>query len=274
MLVIGQPALGLVRVEAVAGRWRVADLTVPDRPDADDLAHYLLDAALGMALDRGATRVAVPTASGTEERSLADEPAPRPAVSVIPLRERAGRLEVFVQHRVATMDAFAGVVVFPGGRVDDADAAAGAALDLLDAHARRWAATPHDPRTLLATGIRELAEETGAVVDPARLVPWDNWITPIGYRRRFDVAFFLLPDADDAHVHATTEASASEWLTLDDLVARTEAGHVAMVPPTRTLVDELHRLGSIDAALAVAGASGPIEPVRHDVSGPRPRRAP
>ena len=72
---------------------------------------------------------------------------------------------------------------------------------------------------------------------------------------------------------AMNEILAGMGLT-DRLVARTEAGHVAMVPPTRTLVDELHRLGSIDAALAVAGASGPIEPVRDNVSGPRPRRAP
>ena len=36
--------------------------------------------------------------------ALADEPPPRPAVSVIPVRQGADGLEVFIQHRVRTMD--------------------------------------------------------------------------------------------------------------------------------------------------------------------------
>ncbi len=45
----------------------------------------------------------------------------RPAVSVIMVRDGDSGLEAFVQHRVTTMDFAAGVVVFPGGRVDPVD---------------------------------------------------------------------------------------------------------------------------------------------------------
>ena len=56
-----------------------------------------------------------------------------------------------------------------------------------------------------------------------------------------------------------------------ELVARTEAGVLAMVPPTRTLVDELQRLGSLDAVLGLARGMGTVVPVRPDVASPRPR---
>lgn len=232
----------------------------------------VLDAERRAGLHRLGPRV-------TLARPLVDDPVPRPAVSVIPLRDGPAGLEVFVQHRVPTMDAFAGVIVFPGGRVDPEDATRTVAVpaSLLADHAHRWAATglvgsdlEASARTLLATGVRELHEETGAIVEASRLVPWDNWVTPIGLPRRFDVAFFLLPDAGDTLGHATTEASASEWMTLHDLVARTEAGELAMVPPTRALVDELQRLGSVEAAVS---RRPKILPVRHDVAAPRPRPA-
>ncbi|WP_347351331.1 GNAT family N-acetyltransferase [Intrasporangium sp.] len=227
-----------------------------------------------LGLDRWGQRVAM-------VRTLADEPTPIPAVSVIPLRDRAGAMEVFIQHRAATMDFVPGAVVFPGGRVDPHDLATGAGLvlpsDVVETHAWRWRHTsgPDDAggrreraRTLLATAVRELAEETGTVVAPDRLVPWDNWVTPMGYPKRFDVSFYVLPVEQDALSHTTTEATGSEWVSLDDLVQRTEAGQLAMVAPTRTIVDELQRLGSLDAVLGLRPA---ITAVRHDVTPLRPR---
>ncbi|MDN5797848.1 MAG: GNAT family N-acetyltransferase [Intrasporangium sp.] len=227
-----------------------------------------------LELDRLGRRVAM-------VRPLADQPIPIPAVSVIPLRMGPAGLEVFVQHRAATMDFVPGAVVFPGGRVDPGDNAAGARLalppDLVQTHAWRWRHTAQAgpdgltgtwARTLLATGLRELAEETGACVAPDRLVPWDNWVTPIGYRKRFDVSFYVLPVEQDTLSHTTTEATRSEWLPLDDLVERAEARELALVAPTRTIVDELQALGSLEAALELQPT---IRPVRHDVTPLRPR---
>lgn len=186
--------------------------------------------------------------------ALADEPIPVPAVSVIPLRERGGAIEVFVQHRAHTMDFVPGAVVFPGGRVDPQDETTAYRLGI---------------DVTAACGVRETAEETGAVVDPARLVPWDRWITPIGYPKRFDVFFYVLPVADGTDfVHATGEATHSEWTPVADLVAAVETGELAMVAPTRTIVDELSALGSLRA---VVGLRPQVAPVEHDLTAPRPR---
>lgn len=293
LLVVGQPVVGHVRIAPDGeGCWRLIALQAP-QPDPHKLIRMLLQAAFGVVLDAGArvlhTELPHPEladhgfspARDGWVRALTDEPAPVPAVSVIPLRESATGLDVFVQHRVATMDFVPGAVVFPGGRVDPGDADLGRTLALppsLDRqHAKRWAATgfasrAESPngfaRTLLATGVREVAEETGAVVAASRLVPWDNWVTPIDWPRRFDVSFFVLAADGDPLGHTTTEAHTSEWVNIDDLVAQVEGGVVAMVPPTRTIVDELQRLGSLDAVLTLDPA---IDPVRHDLTRRRPR---
>lgn len=218
----------------------------------------------------------------TMTRPLRDEPTPIPAVSVIPVRDGPSGIEAFVQYRVATMDFAAGAVVFPGGRIDAADHAAALDVpgDLLDRHADAWtgtaaadlAGTPRDAaRTLLTTGVREVREEAAAVVDPAGLIPWDNWITPIDCPKRFDVYFFIAPVPEAAWGewrHATSEASDSRWEPLTHIAAGTEAGRLVLLPPTRTIVDELVRLGDVAAALALRPR---VRAVHHDVIGRRPR---
>lgn len=204
-----------------------------------------IEAGLGLAAAGRRIAMTVP---------LADEPTPLPAVSVIPLRERGGTLEVFVQHRAHTMDFVPGAVVFPGGRVDPQDATTAYRLGI---------------DVTQACGVREVAEETSAVVDPADLLPWDRWVTPIGYPKRFDVVFYVLPVTDGAEfVHATGEAVRSEWTPVPDLVRAVEAGEVAMVPPTRTIIDELSALGSLEAVVGLRPEVGPVD---HDLAEPRPR---
>lgn len=274
VLVVGQPVLGRARLDCSSGMPRLlAHEVAPGLPERDrgDLETMLRFAAAGLIRDAGAS------APGDGERP---PPSPRDAVSVLPLRDGPDGIEAFVQHRVATMDFAAGAVVFPGGRVDPGDLAAGAALTidpaLIDAHEAAWrhtAALPGGARTLLATACREVAEETGAVLDPSRLVPWDDWITPVGYPRRFDVRFLLYaaPPAEQAAFgHTTTEAHRSEWLPLAEIVRATEAGRLALLPPTRTLVDELSALASVADVLALRPT---IAAVEHDLTPRRPRPA-
>lgn len=167
--------------------------------------------------------------------------APRPAVSVIPVRDAASGLAVFAQHRVTTMDFAAGAVVFPGGRVDPGDHSAG--LVAPPAHARVWTRTslPH-PDTLVAAAIREVAEECGVILTPADLVPWDNWVTPPEYPLRFDVAFFVtVVAAADAGRwgNTTTEAVRAVWEPVAGLLAAEAAGAVQLMKPTKALLAEL-----------------------------------
>ncbi len=217
-------------------------------------------------------------------RRIIDTPTPIPAVSVLPVRDSPHGLEVFVQHRVGTMDFVPNAVVFPGGRIDPGDAEWGAALDLpagvIAEHVRAWAGTAHHllgggevaARTVLATAMREVEEETGAHVNPADLIPWDDWETPIGYAKRFDVRFFLLPVRDPAYAatfgHTTTEAHVSEWAPVRAIEEGVENGSLILVSPTRTLVEELGLLGSVETAAALRP---PVRLVRHDTC-PSPAR--
>lgn len=217
-------------------------------------------------------------------RPIVDTPTPIPAVSVLPVRDGARGLEVFVQHRVGSMDFVPNAVVFPGGRIDPGDAELGAALALPAGlaleHVRAWAATAHErigagetaARTLLATALREVEEETGALVNPADLIPWDDWETPIGYPKRFDVRFFLLPVRDPAFAetfaHTTTEAHRSEWMLARDVEAGAEDRSLFLVAPTRILVEELATFDSVSAAEALRPR---VELVRHDMC-PTPAR--
>ncbi len=276
VLVVGEPVVGHARV-ALGASPRLTALDVQSGPGQlarDDVATMLRLAAYGVIRDAG----------GMPLGESPSDAAPPPAVSVLPVRDGPEGIEAFVQHRVATMDFAAGALVFPGGRIDPADRARGEALVLpegiVEAQERAWrhtAPVPGGARTLLATAVREVAEETGAVLDPRRLLPWDDWITPVGYPRRFDVRFFLYPldGSGDARAvesgafgHMTTEAHRSEWLPLARVVAATEREVLQLLPPTRTLVDELSALGTVAAACAVRPS---VRPVRHDLAARRPR---
>lgn len=215
---------------------------------------------------------------------------PRPAVSVIPLRDGPGGLEVFVQHRQATMDFAPGAVVFPGGRCDPGDVAKGESLTLSDAtvadHVHRWRSIPfvtdvagdgvdraRGARTLLATGLRELAEETGLAAHPESLLPWDRWVTPEGLPKRFDVFFFVLHVAAHAAgqpAHRTTEATRSDWAGVEALLADRSEGRLTMLTPTRVLLRELADLGSVAAVTRLRPV---ITGVRDDRPESRPRSA-
>lgn len=212
--------------------------------------------------------------SGPDDRAvamgkwLAPDVIPRPAVSVIPLRDGAGGLEVFAQHRVATMDFAAGAVVFPGGRVDPADAATSVVAPT--EHAPAWARTSlPSADTLVAAAIREVAEECGVLLEPAALVPWDNWVTPPGGRRRFDVAFFVtaVPAAESGRWgNTTTEAVRAVWEPVTGLLSAYAAGTVRLLSPTAALLAELAGFGTCAEVLAHA----PLITAVLDDEPPRP----
>lgn len=190
----------------------------------------------------------------------------RPAVSVLAVRDSpAGGIEIFAQHRQRSMDFAAGVVAYPGGRVDPVDfsrGAAHAAAPLASQHARLWGdavdlsfgpgAEGHRPgapdalpaAVLLEAALRELDEETGARARPSELVPWDVWTTPPGYPRRFDTYFYALDASQLELRNITTEASVGQWATTGDLLEQFYAGRIQLWRPTYTLLRSVHELSS------------------------------
>ncbi|MDI2033489.1 NUDIX hydrolase [Paenarthrobacter nitroguajacolicus] len=196
-------------------------------------------------------------------------PEPRLAASVILLRDAPAGLEAFVQHRVRTMDFAAGMVVFPGGRVDAADQAGwDYPAELLRSHAEAWAQSSIAEDTaqaetnsgaVLAAAIREVQEEAGLDIRAADLRPWANWITPVDMPKRFDTYFYVAKPAPEAQPrHQTTEAWQSLWMPVSGILEAEAAGQLKLMPPTYYLLKEIEGFDSVDA---VWSAEHPVVPV-------------
>jgi len=107
-------------------------------------------------------------------RSIEEPPAvpatPRPAATIVLLRDEAHGLEVLLMKRSRSAGFVPGAYVFPGGRVDgtDADAAVLARLDGLSptVAAERLAIPEGDPPAIAyyLAALREAFEETGILV--------------------------------------------------------------------------------------------------------------
>ncbi len=161
------------------------------------------------------------------------------AATVVLIRDAAPGLECLMLRKNRGQ-AFGGMWVFPGGRVEDAD---GAGLP----GAR-------------AAAVREAAEETGLVLEGDALVPFAHWNPPVDAPRRFATWFFLggLPAGAADVVVDGGEIGDHLWTTPEAAIARQRAGEVAMVPPTWVT---LHRIvGMADVATALADVrGGPID---------------
>lgn len=200
---------------------------------------------------------------------------PALAVSVIMLRSRAGLTEVFVQNRSATMDFAAGMIVFPGGRVDERDIVSQRAdphpAHIISRHAVAWRETSIGGAgdesyaramsgALASAACREVFEETGALLAASDFHPWANWTTPPDRPKRFDTYFYLArPSAGTEPRHQTSEAIWSRWLPIREILMHESAGRLKLMRPTLTLLRELNRSGSVEG-LPWAGRN--ILPVR------------
>jgi 8-oxo-dGTP pyrophosphatase MutT (NUDIX family) len=136
--------------------------------------------------------------------------------------------------------AFGGLWVFPGGRVEpDVDGVG-------QAGARNAA-------------IRELAEETGLVGDPDALVPLSHWMPPPEAPKRYATWFFLaeLPgDAPDVVVDGG-EIGDHLWTTPAHALATHGRDEIELLPPTWITLRRLAGHPSVATALYEAGRRPP-----------------
>ncbi len=93
-----------------------------------------------------------------------DLPVVRPASTVLPLRDVGGAYEVLMLRRSPRSEFVAGVYVFPGGALDDADATAAARVAGWDADRARRQGFDDDGLVHVVAGLRELFEEAGLLV--------------------------------------------------------------------------------------------------------------
>jgi len=166
----------------------------------------------------------------------------RPAATVVVVRDAESGIETLMLRR-NDRGAFGGMWVFPGGRVDDDDADPGSPDDELAA-ARRAAA-------------REAMEEAALILDPAAMATLSHWRPPSSVPSGYATWFFVVTgsdalvevDGDEIHDHA--------WLPPGEVLARRDAGEVALAPPTFVTLTLLAGHDTVAALLDTVAATRP-----------------
>jgi recombination protein RecT len=211
---------------------------------------------------------------------------PRPAATILLLRDGAQGLEVLMTRRSATASFAPGAYVFPGGMIDALDAQC-------HALAARRAAQSGEQLTQAIAAIRESFEELGVLFarhadgrwadasdisalqrhapfaaqcrERGLLLAADevfmlaHWITDRDLPRRFDVSF-LVARMPEGQSPVADEAEQFEpvWVQPADALARHEAGSFFMIFPTIRTLERLAHFGKVDAVLQACAGEQPL----------------
>ncbi|MGV3570942.1 MAG: MBL fold metallo-hydrolase [Ramlibacter sp.] len=215
------------------------------------------------------------------------EPAvPRPAATVLLLRDGPQGVEVLMTRRSPTASFAPGAYVFPGGGIDAADAQA-------HALAARRPTQPDDRLTQAIAAIRESFEELGVLlarhadgrpVDAADIAALDrhapfaaqcrdrglvlaadavyvlaHWVTDRDLPRRFEVPF-LVARMPEGQSPVADEAEQFEpvWVRPADALARHKEGSFFIIFPTIRTLERLEQFTSVDAVLAACASEQPL----------------
>jgi 8-oxo-dGTP pyrophosphatase MutT (NUDIX family) len=215
---------------------------------------------------------------------------PRPATTVLLLRpsrrgDTASPLEVFMVVRHHQIDSFSGALVFPGGKLEDADGDR-----RLRARSTGAPGLSDDELKFRVAGIREAFEECGILLahkrgqkeligaaelapieqrwrdklakDQASIVdlvesedlelatefmtPFAHWITPSFVPKRFDTWFFLAEaPADQVALHDGSESIDSVWIGAQAAIDEATAGMRMLVHATQKNLELLAEGGSV-----------------------------
>jgi len=226
------------------------------------------------------------------------EPPPaRPATTVLLLRpskpgDAGSPLEVFMVVRHHAIDAFSGALVFPGGKLEQADGdpqlkARCAGAENISAGELKFRiagvreafeecgillARKRGQRNLIAAadlkGIEErwrakLAKDEASIVDLVEaedleiatdlMTPYAHWITPVFAPKRFDTWFYLAEAPEDQlALHDGSESVESVWITPQAALAEAAAGKRTLVHATTKNLELLAEGGTVTGALSQA----------------------
>jgi 8-oxo-dGTP pyrophosphatase MutT (NUDIX family) len=207
-----------------------------------------------------------------------------PAATLIVVRERAGDPpELLMVERAEGMAFAAGALVFPGGRIDDADRRFAAALGLEDGAAVA-AIRETIEETAIPVGLAPLPDRqkaldlqqqltadedfatllsgAGLTLETAELTPFARWVPKFHAVRRFDTLFFVArcPPGDWQPRVIESECAGAHWMSAAQVLEREQRGEARLIFPTRRNLERLAQHSSFDAIRADALAH-PIEPV-------------
>jgi 8-oxo-dGTP pyrophosphatase MutT (NUDIX family) len=224
---------------------------------------------------------------------------PKPAATVVLLREADGAVEVLLLKRHRSAGFVPGAYVFPGGRIDEGDAdpglVEGAALPTrgnVPAHfwfgavrevfeetgvllaytpSGEWAPDASSSETFEAWRMKLMANEVRLIdivaAERLRIVLDDvvyfaHWITPEVEPRRYDTRFFAaaLPPNRTIRPDARETVDAI-WTTPARALERFASGQLPMVFPTVRTLQDLVAFTSVEEAIASLRRTD-VEPVR------------
>jgi 8-oxo-dGTP pyrophosphatase MutT (NUDIX family) len=206
-----------------------------------------------------------------------------PAATLIVVREPAsGPPELLLVERAAGLAFAAGALVFPGGRIDEADRqlarelateaeAVAAVRETLEETAVPVALAPSPSegaaaelqRALVADEpFAALLESAGLGIEIDALTPFARWVPKFHAVRRFDTLFYvaLCPPGDWQPRVMEGECAGAAWLTARQVLDRENRGEARLIFPTRRTLERLAQHPTFDAIRADALAH-PIEPV-------------
>jgi glyoxylase-like metal-dependent hydrolase (beta-lactamase superfamily II)/8-oxo-dGTP pyrophosphatase MutT (NUDIX family) len=231
------------------------------------------------------------SAPGDPVPGSSDRVDPRPAATVVLLREAVGKPELLLTIRPRSLRFMGGAAVFPGGALDpgDFDPAweKASVLSRADA-AGALEAEGSDPDRALAElicAMREAFEEVGwltgdgplervgrgdahnadrfrtacldagVVLATDQLVPAGRWVTPLGSPLRFDTRFFVTRvESGWEPDPAPGEVEDCFWTTASGALEGLAAGRLLMAPPT---IEMLQRLANYDDAESILASFDP-----------------
>lgn len=224
---------------------------------------------------------------------------PLPATTVLLVRPKNrddanSPVEVFMVVRHHKIDSFSGALVFPGGKLEDADG--DPRLKARCGHADRIA--PEELKFRVA-GVREAFEECGVLLarkrgqraliaaadlkgieqrwraklakDEASIVdmveaedleiatdlmtPYAHWITPTFVPKRFDTWFFLAEAPEDqVALHDGSESTDSVWIGAQEAIDEAKAGKRTLVHATQKNLELLAEGKTVAGAISAATA--------------------
>ena len=217
-----------------------------------------------------------------------------PAATLVLVREAtSGPPELLMVERAGGMAFAAGAWVFPGGRIDDADRALGAAVGIdaaavaairetIEETAVPVALTPmpdaapsRDLQNALVAeaSFADLLARYGFELDATALLPFARWVPKFHAVRRFDTLFFVArcPEGDWQPRVIEGECAGAAWMSAAELIEREARGEARLIFPTRRNLERLAQHSSFEDIRADALAH-PIEPVTpwvEEVAGER-----
>jgi 8-oxo-dGTP pyrophosphatase MutT (NUDIX family) len=202
-----------------------------------------------------------------------------PAATLVVMRDAPGGAlpDLLMVTRTRRMAFAGGAMVFPGGRIDEADRVVGGAFEPA---ARVAAIRETIEETGLPVGLTSppeadlqealhagepfgpLLARHGLFLDLDALVPFARWKPAFHQARRFDTLFFLAraPEGDWPLRPQAGECDSAEWLSAAAVLQRIAAGTATAIFPTVRNLERLAQFGSFEEAAAHAAAH-PVETI-------------